>query len=193
MVVFFKDTIINPLQEEVTEKNRLGQYDATIELMGRVVPNALYTVSMLGGAYFSKENKSTYLEAAEIMFKATAYSGLVTNILKYTIRQKRPYGDQRNSFPSGHTTTAFAFASVVAERHPWYYGVPAYLLASLVGFQRINANRHYLHDVIAGATIGTVFGIGLNSLLSSKKTKSNISVSLIPYSSGGKINLNYSF
>ncbi|MGZ3788381.1 MAG: phosphatase PAP2 family protein, partial [Bacteriovorax sp.] len=72
-----------------------------------------------------------------------------------------------HSFPSGHTTTAFAFASFVASEHPWYVGVPAYVMASYVGICRMQDNYHYLHDVLAGATIGMSYGIALSQ--SSKK------------------------
>lgn len=193
LVVFFEDSIIDTTQSELIEDNKLGKYNSSIELMGRVVPNALYAASMIGASYFSKTNKNYYLKSAEVMFKATAYAGMATNILKYTVREKRPYGDHRNSFPSGHTTTAFVFASVVAQRHPWYVGVPAYMLATLVAFQRINENRHYLHDVIAGATIGISFGIGINSLLDSKQEHKNLNYSIMPIKGGAVAGLNFSF
>ena len=49
-------------------------------------------------------------------------------------------------------------------------GVPALSLATLVGASRINDNRHYLHDVLAGATIGLVYGIGISKLDQYKRT-----------------------
>lgn len=69
----------------------------------------------------------------------------------------------------GHSTTAFAFASTVASLHSWYWGVGAYSLAAAVAFSRINDNRHYIHNVVAGATIGISYGLSITELY--KKTK----------------------
>ena len=98
------------------------------------------------------------------MAQATFYAGLTTMILKRTFNQRRPNSENKHSFPSGHTTTAFAFASVVAVEHEWYYGVGAYSLASIVALSRIHDNAHYIHDVVMGATIGSAFGIAMSKL-----------------------------
>lgn len=100
---------------------------------------------------------------AEIMFLASAYAAGSATILKYSVREPRPYnGSVRTSFPSGHTTMAFAFASVVGAEHGWLWAVPAYAMATVTGIARINDNMHYLHDVTAGATIGIAYGLGLH-------------------------------
>jgi hypothetical protein len=94
------------------------------------------------------------------------------------INEQRPNGGN-HSFPSGHTTTAFAFASYVASEHPWYVGVPAYIMASYVGFCRMQDNYHFLHDVVAGATLGISYGIAISQ--SSKIEKeSNSAVVVVP-------------
>ncbi len=61
-----------------------------------------------------------------------------------------------DSFPSGHTSTAFSIATVFAEQYAETPGVPllSYTLASLVGISRITVNRHWASDVFAGAVIG---------------------------------------
>jgi membrane-associated phospholipid phosphatase len=62
------------------------------------------------------------------------------------------------SFPSGHASTAFTLAAV-AERHfGWKVGLPAYSVAGLVAVSRLQRNKHYLSDVIAGATLGYIVG-----------------------------------
>ncbi len=77
----------------------------------------------------------------------------VTYALKYTINAERPNGGNY-SFPSGHTSAAFSGASFLQKRYGWEYGVPAYLAASFVGWSRIEADKHYFGDVLAGAAIG---------------------------------------
>lgn len=79
----------------------------------------------------------------------------ITYALKYSINEERPNGSDY-SFPSGHTSTSFSTAEFIRGRYGWGYGIPAYLLASFVGYSRVNVHEHYTHDVIAGAAIGIV-------------------------------------
>jgi membrane-associated phospholipid phosphatase len=70
-------------------------------------------------------------------------------------------GDKLNgAFPSGHTTVAFAAATVFALEYkdkPWV-PVFAYTAASLIGFSRITENKHWATDVVAGAALGYLSG-----------------------------------
>ena len=75
-------------------------------------------------------------------------------------------GEQYRSFPSGHTITAFAFASTVTRetqfwwpRSVWYIGSVFYGGAALVGVSRIYNNMHWASDVMGGAAIGTLVGL----------------------------------
>jgi membrane-associated phospholipid phosphatase len=68
-------------------------------------------------------------------------------------------GSSHDSFPSGHTTEAFAVASVIAARSKgWEIPVIAYAAATLVGLDRINTRDHFASDVVAGAFLGTTVG-----------------------------------
>lgn len=77
----------------------------------------------------------------------------VTEVLKYTVNETRPNGG-KHSFPSGHSSISFASAEYLRKRYGWEYGIPAYTLASFVGYSRVESKNHYVHDVIAGAAIG---------------------------------------
>lgn len=74
--------------------------------------------------------------------------------LKYTVREPRPDTGTRNSFPSGHTMTAFAGAELVRSEYGWGVGMGAYTLATTVGFMRMYNGRHWFNDVLAGAGLG---------------------------------------
>ena len=124
------------------------------------------------------------------MLKASAFAGGTTTVLKRVFNERRPDKGDRLSFPSGHSTTAFAFASVVAMEHEWYYGVSAYSLASLVAMSRINDNVHYLHDVVFGATIGITYGVSLYYL---QKKNSNIGFSILPTTGGMVTGLSFKY
>ena len=73
--------------------------------------------------------------------------------LKYTVQRERPNGSVR-SFPSGHTAAAFSAAGFLERRYGWWYGIPAFALASLTGYSRVKSNQHWTSDVLAGAAIG---------------------------------------
>ena len=94
-------------------------------------------------------------------------AGIVTPALKVLTGRRRPsqsssaydFLDGGSSFPSGHTTQAFAVAAVVAEHYDSAWtDVLAYGIASLVGYSRMVNNAHFATDVIAGAVIGVAVG-----------------------------------
>jgi membrane-associated phospholipid phosphatase len=105
--------------------------------------------------------RNAYKSAITIGLAAVCASGL-----KYAISRKRPYVQYPNdiikrdhagpySFPSGHTTSAFATATALTLTYKkWYVGVPAYLYASLVGYSRMRLGMHFPTDVLGGMVIG---------------------------------------
>ncbi|MBQ6279330.1 MAG: phosphatase PAP2 family protein [Muribaculaceae bacterium] len=102
---------------------------------------------------------------------AAIMAGLVNGI-KYTASEMRPDGSTRNSWPSGHTATAFLAATILHKeygltRSPWY-SVGAYTIATATGVMRVLNNRHWISDVLSGAGIGILsveLGYGLMDLL----------------------------
>jgi PAP2 superfamily len=78
--------------------------------------------------------------------------------LKEVVRSPRPDNEKElDSFPSCHATTAFALARVQSHYHPdyailWYGG------AALIGYSRLDLNRHRLIDVLVGAGLGYLVG-----------------------------------
>lgn len=87
---------------------------------------------------------------------ATAYAamGLMVNVTKLAVDEKRPDSGALNSFPSGHTATAFMGAELVREEYGNAYGIGAYAFASGIAVLRLYNDRHWLNDVIAGAGVG---------------------------------------
>jgi membrane-associated phospholipid phosphatase len=90
----------------------------------------------------------------------------ITTTLKYSINRNRPFVTYPDiikksagggpSFPSGHTSSAFATATSVSLAYPkWYIIVPSYTWASAVGYSRMQLGVHYPSDVLAGALVGT--------------------------------------
>lgn len=80
------------------------------------------------------------------------------NSIKYTTKEMRPDGSTRNSWPSGHTATAFVGATILHKeygltRSPWF-SVAGYGVATATGVMRVLNNRHWVSDVLSGAGIG---------------------------------------
>lgn len=113
------------------------------------------------------------------MLVSDAFSaGLMTigvNSLKYSCRVMRPDGSSRNSFPSGHTATAFMTATMLhkeyGHRSPWY-SIGGYTVATVTGVTRQLNNRHWMSDIMVGAGIGilaTELGYYLADLIFKEK------------------------
>ena len=85
-------------------------------------------------------------------------AALITTGLKYTFPELRPDGSDRKSFPSGHTSTAFAAAASLYNRQGAGIGVLAMLAAGFVGLARVQADKHHWYDVVIGAGIGSASG-----------------------------------
>ncbi len=121
-----------------------------------------------------------------------AISGALAQILKRIILSPRPEAFFKNqmyrdmltqsgnanlfhSFPSGHTTSAFALATILAFYFPkihWQIGL--LLMALLAGFSRIYLGQHFLTDVMAGMVLGTsVAVLTLMFIRRRKKNQSN--------------------
>ncbi len=102
---------------------------------------------------------------------ALVFSLLINNVfLKNVVARIRPYeqieelvslaGRQVDySFPSGHTASSFAAATVLYLNLPKKYGIPALILAGLISISRIYVGVHYPTDVLAGAVSGIVCGL----------------------------------
>jgi membrane-associated phospholipid phosphatase len=97
---------------------------------------------------------------------ASALNAGITNAMKYSINRDRPFVTYPDiykkakagspSFPSGHTSAAFATATSVSLSYPkWYIIVPSYLYAGTVAYSRMDLGVHYPSDVLAGAVIGS--------------------------------------
>jgi len=128
----------------------------------------LSAAGILAHGYLKKDKvliRNGYKSAISLSFAM-----LMSTTLKYIIRRERPYHAhpdivQRDtpgtySFPSGHTTAAFATATALSLSYKkWYVAVPAYTYAGFVGYSRMRLGVHYPSDVLGGIVLGIGSGL----------------------------------
>jgi len=131
-----------------------------------VITGTPVTMAIAG---FAKDDNEIIRNAC-MMAAGTAVSYGIALGLKYAVKRDRPFitypGDFADktghdysdsySFPSGHSTTAFATATALTLEYPkWYVIVPSYAYAGTVAYSRMHLGVHYPSDVLAGAFIGS--------------------------------------
>ena len=166
-------------------KIRLIKYNfhSEIDNYTQYVPLALAIGLKIGGVESRSDWPRFWASSAA---SAAIMAGLVNGI-KYTSSEMRPDGSTRNSWPSGHTATAFLAATILHKeygltRSPWY-SVGAYTLATATGVMRVLNNRHWISDVLSGAGIGILsveLGYGLMDLLFKQRGLQRGDMSIYP-------------
>jgi membrane-associated phospholipid phosphatase len=119
---------------------------------------------------FTSGNDAAKHQSYEII-TGIALSTVIMEGLKVSINRTRP-GDRYpglifpvdpahgQSFPSGHTSLAFATATELTIQYKkWYVAVPAFLWAGSVGYSRLYLGKHYPSDVLGGAVVGAGGGL----------------------------------
>jgi membrane-associated phospholipid phosphatase len=121
-------------------------------------PASFFLYGVLAHDSISKRNSF-------VMGAGLLASGAITIGLKYAVNRARPFNtypfiEKKGegggpSFPSGHTSSAFATATSLSLCYPkWYVIAPSFLWASAMGYSRTELGVHYPSDVLAGAIIG---------------------------------------
>ena len=117
-----------------------------------------------------------------------AQAFIVDNVVAYGVKtavgRERPNGADDQSFYSGHTSNTFMWATVIDDHFGWKAGVPAYVVASLVGISRVTRGSHWASDVLFGAAMGIISG-----KTASRGTRHSVSdrqIAVVPIVGGGK-------
>jgi membrane-associated phospholipid phosphatase len=110
------------------------------------VAGAMYFVSL------ARDDKPNY-DKSTTLINALILTDLTTVALKIATRTRSPNGDELG-WPSGHTSSSFAFATVIWEEYGPWAGAPLMAFAGYVGYERIDARNHDFSDVISGAILG---------------------------------------
>jgi membrane-associated phospholipid phosphatase len=158
-----------PVQRDLQEdRSRFGdRFASAVRRIGQpevfaTVPGAMFAAGLLTG-------RKGLRRGGQRVAVSLALAGVLVTATKLAVGRLRPNQTPEtdafkpfsgaDAFPSGHTTMAFALATSLADeiRRPW--ATAALLTAAAgTGWSRLNDNKHWLSDVVAGAALGVTSG-----------------------------------
>lgn len=174
------------LDDEISDFIQDERSSTTDDIAGIFEPfgNGGYTFGGLVGFYlYGRVFENTKAERTALLaVESFAVTGIFTFALKFSTGRVRPQSAQNSrewsgpnlddvSFPSGHTSSAFAIATVLASEYknnPWVPPI-AYGLATLTGLSRLNDNKHWASDVFLGGALGYFISKTILKIHSNKK------------------------
>jgi len=198
-------------EKEIFDFFHKNQHDFTVNLSKYAAEpfgNPAVTLSLAGGLCLyglisgDKKSESTGLIGVE----ALLINGVITLVAKNVFNRQRPsasheedpynwYGpfgkEYHGAFPSGHTSSAFTFAAILANSYKdiWWIPYTAYSLATLTALSRLHDAKHWPSDVVFGAALG--YGVGSLVYNNHCKVEKAHSFLLLPSNNG--ISLIYDF
>ena len=148
------------LDDEVSDDtaghpNRWGRGTDVLGAIGNPAHHLAATAVLYGWSLHTQDDHLHSLSGA--LFNALVLTDLSTLGLKLVADTGTPNGEDFG-WPSGHTASSVAVAAVLDEYYGHGVGLPAYVLAGLVGWARIDDREHELSDVVFGAALGYVIG-----------------------------------
>lgn len=132
----------------------------TLTEPGEFMGSANFLTPVVGGLFvvgrFSDDRR--FQSMTYSLAQGYVMTGAITASIKHGIGRQRPNDKDTLSFPSGHTSTSFLWATVMSRTYGFKAAIPAYAAAVYVGATRVEDSHHHLTDVVAGATIGYIIG-----------------------------------
>ncbi len=148
---------IQPASDEFKAMRDYNLYNAhtSVDDYLQYAPAAL----MLGLKAAGVESRSSWGRMLSSDAISIALVTLSVNALKLSVDVERPDSHANNSFPSGHTATAFMTATMLHKEYgakSYWYSVGGYSVATATGLMRVVNDRHWISDVLVGAGIGII-------------------------------------
>jgi len=143
---------------EILEDGRV--WNTTADNYAQFAPAAAAYLLKFAGV----KSKDSLLDMTLMYGLGNAVQASVVTVTKSLAHRERPDGSNYNSFPSGHTATAFVAAEFLHQEYGYksvWVDVAGYGVAAWVGAARVYKNRHWLSDVIAGAGVGILTTKGI--------------------------------
>lgn len=188
--------IDHPWRNEMRRQTPNNKFMLQVERFG-----SQYSVAVVGGFLVVgaiSGNEDTLQVGEDTLTASLIASGIITPAIKLVFGRARPranmgvnyfkpFSQANASFPSGHTTEAFALASVISSHYDeTWVSYTTYSIAGLVGLARTYHDAHFASDVLAGAMIGTLVG---NSVVGYNRERRAGKVALVPDIAPGMMGL----
>jgi len=158
--VAIRDNWDQPVREETVEHRlRWGEGSEVLRQFGEFSYQLPVLFSVYGLSLWCEDDQLH--EFSKAALSAYGLSALYTVAIKGITNTQRPttqFQDGHYGFPSYHTASTFCLAAVIDEYYGCWAGIPAYVLAGLVGWSRIDQREHDLSDVVFGSILGFVIG-----------------------------------
>ncbi len=144
------------------------------------------------------EGKHRFKERTILLASSYLLTASTVLLTKKGSNVLRPDGSSQNSFPSGHTATAFVGAEFLWQEYKdvsVWYGIAGYVVATGTGLFRVYNDRHWLNDVIMGAGVGmlcTKFAYWIHPFVTQKllpKNERNTQTAIVPFYNGEQAGL----
>lgn len=187
-----------PIRDAMRRQSGTSSFMRNVERFG-----AEYSAGVLGGFYLAGTlggNDKAMAVAQDGLAASLIASAIVTPAIKFVAGRSRPRDTPdighfkpfsgAASFPSGHTTEAFAMASVISAHYEEsWIKCSSYTVAGLVGVARSYHDAHFASDVLAGALIGTLVG---QSVVAHNQSQRSGKVTLLPDVTSGALGMRLS-
>ncbi|HLJ11666.1 MAG TPA: phosphatase PAP2 family protein [Planctomycetaceae bacterium] len=158
--VAVRDNLDMRVRRETAEHSlRWGEGSVVLRQFGEYTVQVPVLAGVYGLSLWSGDDRLHEFSKAAI--SAYSLSAMYTVTIKGITNTQRPTNQFENGhygFPSYHASSTFSLAAVVEQYYGWQAGVPAYVLAGLVGWSRIDQREHDLSDVLFGSVLGWVIG-----------------------------------
>jgi hypothetical protein len=181
-----QETAEHPLRwgEGSVVLRQFGEYTVQVPALAGVYALSLWT-----------DNDKLH-EFSKAALSAYGLSAMYTVAIKGITNTSRPTTQFENGhygFPSYHASSTFAIAAVIDEYYGWEAALPAYVLAGLVGWSRIDQREHDLSDVLFGSVLGFVVGKTVAAAHLEKYSSFRVTPYYDPVSHGGGVNVETKF
>lgn len=181
------------------DRSAMFEYSASMDSICDIL---FYSSLLLPASTLISADLEGALEVGVMFFEAMALTWGTKDIIKNSVVRYRPYtyfsapvdDDYMDSFPSGHTAASFAVSSftsyVFSEMYPDSKAkIPvvagSFTISTAMAVLRVLSGNHYITDVLSGAAIGALFGVGVPLLHKLNSSNDSVIVGIFPADENG--------
>jgi hypothetical protein len=147
MIIMALTVLTVPYYSYAGDDNSLREFGDVLQfaLPGVAIGSTFFVGDPAGNMWDREGTEQSIKSIATTFGTVSAWKGITGKL--------RPDAGSRTSFPSGHTSGAFSGAAFIDTRYGLLWGIPAYALAGLTAYSRLDADAHFADDVTAGASV----------------------------------------